>query len=176
MKRIFLLFIFACLFNLISFGRDGVIKTSGDTIYGDRIETNYIKYNKLKYVTVITGSSEIRIEGTEVAFLLQKGKTILIDNEGWNLSSPQVILVGVNYYMALVIGERSYDYWVFDKNRRFIEKIKTNKLAMDQLRKYFGDCPEFKTEIDKAAPKFKSGKFSYTEFELLLKKYNCLQP
>jgi hypothetical protein len=175
MKILFAITVFLISISLYSqqAKQCALIKTTGDTIWCDGVLENGGK-------TVIAyggpDGPAIAYPSKEIAFTISGLGLTILDEKGtvWGT----VLISGKNYYLSAETaiyqnGAEEIVFHILDKNRKIVERaLPGNKSAFDTLRKYFGDCENFKFEIDKAEENYHSKKF-YQQIIDLAKKYNC---
>lgn len=163
-----------------------VVKTTGDTIYCDKITAGG------KNIICETAGQKTKLKATEVSYFIQPYQMMMADGEPplWHDTIRkcfvptdgkihEVLMENDSYYLTgtmttYLLGRNKYEeYYIMSKKNVQIELIIQNKTLPDILLKYFGGtCPEFDAKVKAAKPKFDNKIFPWLLFADLLDFYN----
>jgi hypothetical protein len=150
-----------------------LIRVNGDTLWCDG------GYTKTKTIIAYGGPDgpAIEYQMKDFAFFILPQGTILIGNKG--AEAGNILINGLNYFLVeynySTTDNPNYitkEYAIYDKDRKFVVGLRSATQRFEKMKLYFGDCPEFKAEIDKTAAEFKK-KTEVAQMRALAKKYNC---
>ncbi len=167
---------FACL--VISFSlslkaqnhKVAVVKTNGDSIWCEDAGISFSGSNKVKKVNC-KGGSVSEVDGKDVAFIVYPNNTIIVGDDGMDYGDVEIY--GTNYYFSGVSTDNGGSaFYVLDKNHKYVCVVQNADKAYVVLKKYFSDCPDFVTEIDKASKAHSKG-LNSQKIMALVAKYKC---
>lgn len=111
------------------------------------------------------------VQGSEVAFVIFSNRVEIVSASGYMFG--RVLIWSVNYYMTTEMTDDHVQiFHVLDKNRKWIKKMKLGKAIFPEIKEYFGDCEEFKAEVDKAEANFNHRTYR-SDVIALAAKYAC---
>lgn len=152
-----------------------IIKANGDTLLCNDYKLKFYGTNYIKYIEFTNKSNNetTRIKPPEGFVLIYpSGSTVLFDTSGYD--SGNIEISGKDYILTRRVFDNGLPhYFIINKNYGRVHELTRTKKCVDELKKYFGDCPEFIKEIDLVAKEFDRAKFPFAKFDILIQRYKC---
>jgi hypothetical protein len=171
--------LFLCSFSINSQLEEpkkyGIVKSNGDTLWYDDLKIKYYGTNHIKYVDCINKSSneKIRIKAPEGFIIIFPNRpTIVYDTTGYDCGNVEIS--GKNHILTRRVFDNGLpSYFILKRSFAPVRELTRTKKCVDDLKKYFGDCPEFIQEINLVAKEFDRAKFPFAKFDALIQRYKC---
>ena len=150
--------------------KNGIVKTNGDTVWCDEVVIKFNGKNQVR-VAECTGGSVSEVQGSEVAFIIYSNRIEIVSASGYMFG--RVLIWGLNNYMTTgMTDDHVQIFHILDKNRKWVKKMKIGKAIFPEIKEHFGDCDEFKAEVDKAEASFNQKTYR-NDVIALAAKYAC---